>query len=169
MDEIAPNVVNFIEYHHAFNKAGDTVSSTGVGHCISGEIIEQARDIYSRTLSRYVSISPALCVLEDRIKQHMLQGIFCGVRDEDLLAAAALVRAHGDYLCDNWVRGQGSERARMLRIIHRLSSRLKGIVSEHLARQSLDRPLDDPFDPPLLVVRQCRTQLERVLNELGMS
>lgn len=99
----------------------------------------------------------------------MIQGIFCGIQDEELLAAAALVRAHADYLCDNWVRGQGSQRQRMLRVIHRLSFRLKGIVAEHLAQSALGRPIGDLTDPPLLVVRQCRTQLERVLREMGMS
>lgn len=169
MSEAVPHVVDLVEYHQAFNRAGSTVSSTGVGHCVSGTVIEQAGDVYSRTLSRYVSISPALCVLEDRIKQHLIQGIFCGIQDEELLAAAALVRAHADFLCDNWVRGEGAKRARMLRVIHRLSCRLKGIVSEHLAQRSLDREMDALLDPPLLVVRQCRSQLERVLNELGMS
>ncbi len=169
MKEVLVTFVDFIELEHAFNKAGSRISTTGEGHHITQDIMEQARAIYERLIVRYGGFFPALCVFGDRIEQHILQGIFCGIEDEECLAAAAIVRAHADYLCDAWVQGLGPQSVRMLEIIDHLSYRMKSLVAVHLARTLLGRPIEGSLEPPSIAVRICRDQLEQALNTLATS
>ena len=118
MDEAVVTFVDFIELEHAFNQAGNRISATGEGHHITQDNIERARAIYDRLIVRYGIFFPALCVFGERIEQHILQGIFCGIEDEEYLVASAVVRAHADYLCATWVRGLGPQSARILAIIN---------------------------------------------------
>lgn len=169
LNESASIIAGLIDYEQAFNKAGKEVNEMGEGHLVTEGIVKQARGIYNRVLRRYVAVFPALCVFEEQIKHHLIQGLFCGIKDEELLAAAAVVRAHGDFLYREWVGELSSRATRMLRMVRQLSYRMTSHVAVHLAQASLDRPIEGPLDPPLLVVRQCRSQLESVLKELGRS
>lgn len=161
--------LDIIEYQHAFNQAGNVVGEMGEGHCVAIDTIERARNIYDRILTRYVDSFPALCIFEEQIEQQLIQGLFCRIDDEELLSAAAVVRAHADFLYKSWVGKLSPEAARMLRVVRRLSFRMKSLVALQLAQRALGRPIKGFTDPPLDMVRQYRSQLEHILNRLGTS